>query len=142
MHTYITSVGGNGCFNLNIPPMPNGKFDERDIARLRQFGEARRAAFGEELPAEMTVRAFSDTQCTVTLKLPEMRRVSYVMIEENLAVGQRVESFIVKAGSRVLFRGTTVGHKRICPVSAETDEITVTVTSARAMPAFRAVRVF
>ncbi|MDY4939485.1 MAG: alpha-L-fucosidase, partial [Oscillospiraceae bacterium] len=40
MRTYITSVGGNGCFNLNVPPMPNGRFDPRDIRRLAEFGDA------------------------------------------------------------------------------------------------------
>ena len=77
------------------------------------------------------------------LKLPQKRRVSYVMLEEDLTVGQRVESFFIcSAGGRPLFRGTTIGHKRICPVNAETDTITVTVTSARAKPTFRAVRLF
>lgn len=36
MKTYMTSVGGNACFHLNIPPMPNGKFDERDVQRLKE----------------------------------------------------------------------------------------------------------
>jgi len=142
MHTYITSVGGNGVFNLNIPPMPNGKFDERDVARLKEFGEALREAYGKELPAALTVTPVSDTQCTLKLKLPRKHKVSYVMLEEDLSVGQRVETFTVKAGSRELVHGTTIGHKRICRISAETDEITVDITSARAMPAFRAARLF
>ena len=143
VHTYITSVGGNGCFNLNVPPMRNGKFDPRDVARLKELGDALRNAFGTELETETSVEEISATQCTVTLKLPRKHRVSYVMLEEDLTVGQRVESFFIcSAGSRPLFRGTTVGHKRICPVSAETDEITVTVTSARAKPTFRAIRLF
>ena len=143
VHTYITSVGGSGCFNLNVPPMRNGKFDPRDIARLKELGDALREAFGTELAAETSVQEISATQCTVTLKLPRKHRVSYVMLEEDLTVGQRVESFFIcSAGNRPLFRGTTVGHKRICPVNADTDTVTVTVTSARAKPTFRAIRLF
>ena len=142
MRTYITSVGGNGCFNLNVPPMPNGRFDPRDIRRLAEFGDALQAAFGTPLPATAETRAVSETQCAVTLRLPEKKHVSYVMLEEELSAGQRVESFDVRAGSRVLFRGTTVGHKRICPVSADTDEITVHVRAARATPVFRRVALY
>jgi len=142
MRTYITSVGGGGMFNLNIPPMPNGKFDKRDIDRLREFGEALRAAYGTEIPSEMSVNPRTETQCSAVLTLPEKRRVSYVMIEEDLTVGQRIESFVIKSGTRTLFRGTSVGHKRICPISADTDCLTVEVTCARGTPAFRAIRLF
>ena len=141
MHTYITSVGGNGCFNLNIPPMPNGKFDERDIARLKEFGDALRAAFGEEIPAEITRTDKSETQCTITLKLPEKKQISYVVLEEDLSVGQRVEAFTVKASSKT-FRGTTIGHRRICPITANADSVTVSIDCARANPAFRSVKVY
>lgn len=150
MHTYITSVGGNGCFNLNVPPMPNGRFDERDVARLAEFGDALRQAFGEEIPAEWTVTPVSDTQCQIHIRLPRTQHISYVVLEEDLSVGQRVETFAIKKGAHeqmfglagALTHGTTIGHKRICPVSADTDALTVEITSARAMPAFRAVRVF
>ena len=29
-HTYLSSVGNNATFHLNIPPMPDGRFDPRD----------------------------------------------------------------------------------------------------------------
>ena len=141
MPTYITSVGGNGCFNLNIPPMPNGKFDERDVTRLKEFGDALRAAFGEEIPAEVIRTDRSATQCTLTLKLAEKRKISYVVLEEDLSVGQRVEGFTVAAG-RARFRGATIGHRRICPISADADIVTVAIDSARDVPAFRSVKVY
>ena len=143
MKTYITSVGGNGCLNLNVPPMPNGRFDERDVARMKEFGEALKAAFGTPIEAAVETKALSETQCEITLTLPEKKHISYVVLEENLSVGQRVEMFTVKnADGGQMFRGTTIGHKRICPVSADTDKVTVNILSARAKPAFRAVKLF
>ena len=36
---YISSVGGNACLNLNIPPNRDGLLDERDVARLQELRE-------------------------------------------------------------------------------------------------------
>ncbi|MCF0136164.1 MAG: alpha-L-fucosidase [Lachnospiraceae bacterium] len=47
--TYLRTLGGNGCFNLNIPPMPNGLFDPADVDRLKELGQRIREAFDKEL---------------------------------------------------------------------------------------------
>ena len=51
MRAYLSSVGHNACFNLNIPPMPSGRFDPRDVKRLAEFGSALREAFGKDMAA-------------------------------------------------------------------------------------------
>lgn len=48
-NTYLRSVGGNTTFNLNIPPMPNGKFDQRDIVSLKELGDKIRSSFAVDL---------------------------------------------------------------------------------------------
>ena len=35
--TYLRSVGGNTTFNLNIPPIPNSKFDDINVQRLKEL---------------------------------------------------------------------------------------------------------
>lgn len=37
--TYLNSVGANTTFNLNVPPMPNGKPNDEDVKRLNELGE-------------------------------------------------------------------------------------------------------
>lgn len=37
--TYPNSVGANTTFNLNVPPMPNGKLNDEDVKRLNELGE-------------------------------------------------------------------------------------------------------
>ena len=138
MRTYLTSVGGNTTFNLNIPPMPDGCLDERDVARMKELGDALRAAFGHPLDASVTKTDTSETTCTLTAVLPEKKHISYVELREDLNIGQRIERFEVKddAGA-VIYEGTTVGHKRICPVSTYTASVSVNVLTARAMPAVK-----
>lgn len=46
-NTYLRSCGANTTFNLNIPPMPSGRFDPRDIARLKELGEMIENTVGE-----------------------------------------------------------------------------------------------
>ena len=145
MKTYIASCGGGTSFNLNIPPMPNGKFHEKDVERLKELGQALEDAFGEGKKVEYTMEqipADSDTQCRVRLTLPEKTKIAYIQLRENIAQGQRVESFRILSGGNAIYRGYTIGNKKICPVNTETDSIEIYVTSARDTVDFRDITVF
>lgn len=145
MKTYIASCGSNTSFNLNIPPMPNGKFHEKDVARLKELGQALDNAFGEGRKVEYTMEQLpmeSDTQCTIRLTLPEKTKIAYIQLRENIAEGQRVESFRILNGGSSIYRGYTIGNKKICPVNVETDTIEIQVTSARDTVDFRDITVF
>ena len=123
MKTYMTSVGGNACFHLNIPPMPNGKFDERDVQRLKEMGQALKEAFGKELSAgaslEREAAKEGDTQCAFVLTLAGEQKARYVELMEDIEhAGQRVESFLIQVQDEFgqwnsVSQGTTIGHKRI-----------------------------
>ncbi|MEG0767248.1 MAG: alpha-L-fucosidase [Clostridia bacterium] len=138
--TYCTSVGGNACFHLNIPPMPNGRFDPRDVARLAELGNAIRQAFANNLAADCPcVRSNAvagDTQCFFTITLPKSSTLQYVVLREQIAQGQRVESFLLEKqqpdGSwKTFFEGTTIGNRKICRVHADAQTLRVHITAAR-----------
>lgn len=135
--TYLRSVGGNTTFNLNVPPMPNGKLDERDVKRLCELGNKIRGAFAHELSADARYsESLSDNQAEYLLKLPEKRNIHYVVLRENIARGQRVESFkVYKRNEDNLWERvkmeTTIGNLRILKTDIYTDEIKVFVTAAR-----------
>lgn len=145
MKTYINSCGNNTSFNLNIPPMPNGKFHPEDVARLKELGEALRSSFGEDkkVPFDVTeIPLDSDTQRRIRLKLPEKVKVAYIELRENIAKGQRVEMFRILAPTveekvfnsfteDIIYEGQTVGNRKICPVNAETDVLEIQILSAR-----------
>ena len=138
-NTYMDTVGHNACFHLNIPPMPSGKFDERDVKRLAEFGEKLRAEFGGAVDAEIKkVSENPSGQCLYELTFPKMD-VNYVIISEDLTKGQRIESFKIRRTPDELFGiycGLTVGHKQICstPRSKRTkglEKLYIDVTSTR-----------
>ena len=143
--TYVNSCGANTSFNLNVPPMPSGRFDPRDIARLRELGDALKNAFGEEkrVPVQITrIETGSDTQAKFEIKLPEKTNVRFVNLMENIAEGQRIESFRILAGSRCVYEGHTVGHRKLCWMNVETDTLTLFVTGARDTVDMREIGVY
>ena len=150
--TYLRSVGGNTTFCLNIPPMPNGKFDQRDVIRLKELGEKLNSAFGKNLAenADISVSPYcgSDTQTVIDIDLKENKRVKYVVFSENIANGQRVESFKIQTMNEQgilcdLYEGTTVGAKKIVPLGeVGLKKIRIFITAARDTPEIINIKVY
>lgn len=129
--TYITSVGGNACFHLNIPPTQDGLFDPRDVARLKELGDWLKESFSHPLEARMAQSGWE-----YTLTFAEKTAVRYVVLQEDIRQGQRVEAFSLEEQDeyglwRAIYHGSTIGHKRICPVSTQTSALRVRIRSAR-----------
>ena len=144
-NTYVNSCGSNTSFNLNIPPMPSGRFDQRDIIRLKELGEALENAFGESKKVPLTaerVQPDNPTQCKYELKLEKPTEIGYVELMEDLSAGQRVEHFRIYAGETCLYQGYTVGHRKLCKVDANTDTLTVFITGARDEIVMREIGVY
>ncbi len=127
--TYLTSVGGSATFNLNIPPMPNGRFDDRDVQRLKELGDWLKESFGQAIPAAVKRISRGHFQAA----LDQKQAVRYVELREDIQHGQRVELFQIKSGDEILVHGTTIGSRRICALPAGTDlsQITVRILAAR-----------
>lgn len=144
-NTYLNSCGNNTSFNLNIPPMPNGKFHPDDVERLKELGNALEDAFGEskKLSCEISeIPVKSDVQRRIRLTLPQKESIAYIELKEDISKGQRVELFRIIAPTveekvfngdcrDIIFEGYTIGNRKICPVDAETDVIEIQILSAR-----------
>ena len=118
--TYLTSVGANACFHLNIPPTTDGLFDERDVRRLKEYGELLRREFGQPIPAKLEKIPgcpLSQPQYRITFDKPR-KDIKYVVLAEDIAHGQRVEAFRITKNNDTMacFEGTCIGNKRICPL--------------------------
>ncbi|WP_350280458.1 alpha-L-fucosidase [Kribbella sp. HUAS MG21] len=98
---YRKSVGRNAVLLLNIPPDRRGLFADPDVAALNAFGAAVREYYGTDLVLPTTINVLD--------------------LREDIESGQQVESFAVDAlveGSwREIARGTTIGHRRLLPLS-------------------------
>ena len=126
--TYLRTVGGNTCLNLNIPPTPDGLLDEKDVERLQEFGDLIRKSFSFEITGDASVSetVVSSTQKIISFRFDHPVDISYVTLQENLQTGQRVENFQLRASlyrgeekvseKATVYQGTTIGHKKICPL--------------------------
>ncbi|MGN0189097.1 MAG: alpha-L-fucosidase [Candidatus Cryptobacteroides sp.] len=140
---YYTSVGRNSLLLLNVPPDTTGRFHPADSASLVGFKDALDRIFSVNLASDAkviadkvrgrkyrpenlldgdydTFWACPDTcrSASFILELPEPRTFNRLLLQENIALGQRVTDFTVEAldGDGVwqpLAEGTTIGYKRI-----------------------------
>lgn len=150
--TWLTSYGANACLNLNLPPNRDGLIDERDVQRLKELGELIQKEFGSPIPARIEKTADAPaTQPKYELHFDKsVRSVKYVEIREDIAQGQRIETFQIMADTHSgaqypLYQGTCVGNRKICvlqdafaeqnPLISDAkdfvEKLTLRVTSAR-----------
>ena len=150
-NTYLRTVGGNTTFNLNIPPMPNGKFNEKDVQRLKELGDKINAEFGTNLAedAEITENKTPNSyQTEFIVKLKKKQPLKYLELAETIAEGQKVEAFRVYSKTddgiwNFEEHGTTIGSKKIVVLEdVETDELKIHITSARDTVKLDWVRVY
>lgn len=140
MNIYFTSVGMNSVLLLNIPPNKEGLIAPEDVQSLQEFAQLKNKIFDGNYAVKGSVmsckngenmRAIADQQYetffttkkgdTTTIiefnfKGPIHRNV--LMIQENIAIGQRIEHFMLEyyvpqKGWVTCAEGTTVGYKRI-----------------------------
>ncbi len=140
--TYVRSVGGNACFHLNVPPMPNGRFDPRDIARLSELGKKIRDEFSKPIECRCTEKCVSDTQSEFELEFSNPEKIRWIVLKEDIAQGQRVEHFIIESNGSVVYEGTTIGHKRICQVDTQSEKLRIRIVASRGKPILLPVEVF
>ena len=171
---YHQSVGRGANLLLNIPPDRRGLIPEVDAERLRSFRQTRDAMYKTDLARRAKavasnvrgpVRGFAAdrvndgkadtywatdddvTSGSVTLTFAKPTRVERIVLQEVLALGQRVEAFTVEAevggGWKTVAEGTTVGYKRIVPFEPTTAaRVRVNITRARACPTLATVAIY
>ncbi|MEK6793608.1 MAG: alpha-L-fucosidase [Spirochaetota bacterium] len=145
---YYESVGRGATLLLNIPPDRRGLFHEIDVERLAGFRAARDAVFKTDvvLGAALTAKnvrgndrrfavknlidgndgtywATDDgvTASSIDIVFPSPTTVNNLLIQEYIALGQRVTSWKLEAetasGFTPVTQGTTIGYKRLARFS-------------------------
>lgn len=118
------SVGRNASLLLNVPPAPDGRIADADVASLTAFGKAVRTTYGTD----------------ARKRGPGPYTFDRVAVREDIRRGQRVERFAVEArigGSwQRIAEGTTIVHRRILPLPAPVTAtaVRVKVLASRAAP--------
>jgi alpha-L-fucosidase len=171
---YLTSVGRGSTLLLNIPPDRRGLFHERDVESLRGFRELLDQEFQVNHAAKADVEVSSyrgedpayggakitddDKETywatddgvvtgTITIDLKESKAVKYVVLQEYIALGQRVNSFNIEVNTNGSWRkvsdATTIGYKRIIKLDpVETNQVRINILDAKACPLISSVQVY
>ena len=129
---WLGSVGGNATFLLNVPPNRHGLLADADVEVLAQLG-ARIADFRSR-----RIEAEREDDEVVTLRFAANERVSAVVLEEDIARGQRIDEAIIcaltEAGEESeIARVHSVGYRRIVtlPSPVEARVLRIAVVASR-----------
>lgn len=171
---YLTSVGRGSNLLLNIPPDRRGLFHEKDVASLLGFKKllderlTKNLAKGAKVKASNTrgnSKLYNSAHLTdgkkdtywatddgintpdVEIDLGKAQRVSYILLQEYIPLGQRIKSFEIDLwqhnGWQKVAEATTVGYKRIVKLApAVTSKIRVRVTGSKAAPVLSNLAVY
>lgn len=148
---YERTVGANSALLLNIPPDRSGRFSPTDCRALAGMGSILRRRYATQLPAAVSAEGKDITGLVsrdgieeyyqadvktpvLTLRLPEKRYISRLVLRENIALSQRIEGVSISADGRPAGRACVVGAKRIIPLELEASEITVSIEGSRGLP--------
>lgn len=139
---YFRSVGHNSTLLLNIPPNDKGDLDEDIKNRLLEFGENIRESFENNILEESKISAtnirnsskqFSPSnlfrnegfwitdkgvnEASLLIELEEAKTFDSIVLEENIEIGQRINSyevyFLKEDKWELIEKGITIGAKRI-----------------------------
>ena len=98
---------------LNIPPDTRGHFADPDVARLLEFGDAVRALYEYDAVVDGDVIWTAQAGESQEFAVDPSRTVNVVMLQEDIARGQRIEEFSVE----VLVTGDAAGAGQVAGVS-------------------------
>lgn len=114
---FFQSVGYNSVLLLNIPPDRRGLISDADANRLQEFAAYRKQTFADNRVKKGKKLWKAQTGSEAVYSLKPDSRINVVMLQEDIAKGQRVEAFTIEAltadGWKELGKGTTVGYKRM-----------------------------
>ena len=134
---YFESVGYNSVLLLNIPPDTRGLIHENDARRLHELGQYIDRTFATDYSLDGNRKITGREGDSFEIEIKDNASVNTLMLQENIAEGQRIEAFTVEAsidGSwRQIVQGTTVGYKRLVRFDdLVADKLRVTIDRSRA----------
>ena len=133
---YYQSVGCNSVLLLNIPPDKRGLLHEVDVNNLKEFGEYIKKSFADNAVVNGNKLWRAAEGKNNIYKVKRGAVVNTLLLQEDIAKGQRVESFLVEGyinGSwQHLTEGTTIGYKRLLRFSdCQPEKIRLTILGTR-----------
>lgn len=168
MDIYYNSVGKNCVLLLNIPPDKEGLLNDSDVNALKYWKKLRDETFktnllkgasvecdngiGTQLTLDDKYNTFfttrdKDTTAIITMQMKKTATFDVLLLQENIAIGQRIEKFALEYwdGSdwKKVTEGTTVGYKRLLrfPVIT-TNRVRLKIESSRLNPTLSTIALY
>lgn len=111
MKIYYGSVGHNSTLIMGLTPGPDGLLPEADVHRLEEWGDEIRRRFSTPLIS------IAGEGHVFNIKFDKDQPVNHVVLQEEIAMGERVRSFRIEARVerkwRIICEGSAIGHKYI-----------------------------
>lgn len=185
---YLETVGRNSTLILNFPPNRAGLLPDEDVSVMSQLGSMLATRLGNDLARSATVTATATraegvgrdykaanvndgekdtywatddgtTAASLTFDLGSTRTLHYVLLQEYIKLGQRVQGFDVEYStdnenwtSVSGITQTTIGYKRIIPLCGSTTNsynrgvearyVRVSITKSKACPTLHTVGIY
>lgn len=171
---YLTSVGRGANLLLNLPPDQRGLIHEKDVESLMGWKKLIDEAFDDNLALKAEVSASSHrgdakafapanvndedkdtywatddaiTNGSIEFHWDEPQSVKYVLMQEYIKLGQRIEEVEVEAFDgnewKQAAKATTVGYKRILPIDeVQTTGIRINFKKAKACPVISNIEIY
>ncbi|RAJ83308.1 alpha-L-fucosidase [Chitinophaga dinghuensis] len=171
---YYGSVGRNGNLILNVPVDRDGVIHRNDSTRLMEMRRVLDATFKNNLAKTAIVKASATrsnnaavnvshlidgnsktywatpdnvTDATITLSFKQPVTFNRLVLQEYIALGQRVKDFTVEVMENGTFKEiakeTTIGHKRILQFpNTTTKEVRIHILDAKACPVISEVGLY
>jgi alpha-L-fucosidase len=166
---YVKSVGGNSMLLLNVPPTKDGLIHPNDVKTLNNLGDLIRKSFAHNLLLQAQISADSSKDgfgisnvlsddystyfrtssgirsCKINITFKEVKRISYIVLKENILLSQRIECFSVTASNgNIVYHGTVVGYKKIIRLNTpiEANKLTISIEDSRVFPTLSFIGVY
>ena len=130
---YLRSVGCGGFLNLGLAPMPSGRLDPADIARLHEWKQAVDALFAN--PCLRQISALDQRTCIV--EMGNKKRFNFIELSEPADSEEKIRGYEVLSRSadgrfQVILTGKAIGRKRLkrLPETIESDALMIKITDA------------
>jgi alpha-L-fucosidase/predicted GH43/DUF377 family glycosyl hydrolase len=111
MEIYYKSVGRNSTLIMGLTPNPDGLLPNPDVKRLKEWGEEIKKRFS--YPISKT----SGEGKMLEIKLKTSQDINHVVLQEEIAKGERVRKFNVEAKVngvwKIICSGSAIGQKFI-----------------------------
>lgn len=138
---YMKSVGRNSTLILGITPDTTGQLPQADVLRLREWGDKIKELFSDP------IKSTSGKGSQINMKLPEEKEISRIIIQEDIARGERVREYIIDGktenGWLTIATGTCIGHKRIEIINpVKVSKIRLRITESVDIPLIKNLAVY